>query len=260
MTTKRRSILKHLRIKISVSLAIAFVLATSFGALASSTKVFREKSFSDFAKGELKTTSLSSEGRLTPAPGVKEIWKGEDDLIWRIVCAPGRRDAVAAGTIFFSTGNEGRIYRLPKKKKAEVFCDLSEVAAYALAVDAKGILYAGASPDGKIYRIAKKDEPTTFFETGQEYVWDLAFDKEGNLFAATGTEGKLFKISPKGKGEVYYQAPDKNLMDILLPQKIQDGSIYLASQNKGRIYRVYEKDRAFVLYDSGVDVVLFTPH
>lgn len=238
------------KIRYSTIVCISLVLtALVLEASASTTKVFSEKSFGDFSRGELKTTSLSSEGKIFPGPGIEKIWEeGPNDLVWRIITAQ-------KNILYFSTGNEGKIYKAEGKNKAELFCDLEEVAAFALAVDDKGVLFAGASPGGKIYRIQEKDKPTVFFETGQEYVWDLVFDKQGNLFAATGKEGKLFKIKQSGEGEVYYQAPDKNLLDILFLEKVADDSLYVATHDKGKIYRVYEKDKAFVLYDSGMDEV-----
>ena len=225
----------------------ALVFSLVFILHASSTKVFKEDGFSDFSKGELKTTSLTSEGELFPAPEYSPIGEIEEDLVWRIVAAKDFS--------YFSTGNEGRIFRVDKKGNVELYCDLEEVAVFALAVDQKGILFAGASPGGNIYRIPEKNKPSSFFETGQEYVWDLAFDPEGNLLAATGNQGKLYQISKDGKGDVYYETPDKNIMDILLLEKINDDSIYLATHDKGKIYRVYEKDRAFVLFDSEMDEI-----
>jgi len=229
-------------------IAAAAVLLAGAVCFASSTKTFVDKTFQNFNEGELPSTSLSSDGKLTPAPAVKDIWSGEDDLIWRIIPGPD-------GAAFFSTGNGGKIYRMDSKGQTVLWCDLEEVAAFALALDAKGVLYAGAAPGGKIYSIKEKDKPAIFFETGEDYVWDIVFDSEGYMLAATGTHGKLYRIAPDGKGEVYYETPDKNIMDILILSKVKDNSIYIATHDKGRIYRVYEKDKAFVLYDTGMEEV-----
>jgi len=225
-----------------------FITLVAINAPCSTTKVFRHKSFADFSSGELKSTSLTSDGKLFPAPACQKIGTTDEGLVWRIISRPD-------GALYFSTGTDGKIFVLEKNKKAELYCDLEEIAAFALALDTKGILYAGASPGGKIYRIAQKDKPELFFDTKQEYVWDLLFDAEENLFAATGIEGKLFKIKPDSTGEIYFECPDKNIMDIMTLSRIKDSSIFMATQDKGRIYKVYEKGRAFVLYDSGSDEV-----
>jgi hypothetical protein len=230
-----------------VFLVITCLFSIALSSPASTTKVFTEKSFGDFVRGEIKTSSLSSEGEISPAPAYESLWKGQEELVWRII-------ASNKNNLYFSTGNEGKIYVM-ENDKVELYCDLEEISVFALAVDKNGILYAGASPGGKIYRIPEKNKAEVFFETGQKYIWDIVFDKDDNLFAATGIEGKLFKIDPKGKGETYYQAPDKNLMDILIPSRIPDQSIYIATHDKGRIYRVTEKDKAFVLFDSGMDEI-----
>lgn len=223
---------------------IFFIAISSF---ASTTKVFTEKNFSDFVRGEVKTSSLSSEGEISPAPAYESLWKGQDELVWKILVS-------GKDTLYFSTGNEGKIHVM-EKDKVEVYCDLEELSVFAMAFDKNGVLYAGASPGGKIYRITEKNRAEVFFETGQKYIWDIVFDKNDNLFAATGIEGKLFKIDPKGIGEVFYQASDKNLMDILFLSNVPDESVYISTHDKGRIYRVHEKDKAFVLFDSGVDEI-----
>ncbi|HOE64725.1 MAG TPA: hypothetical protein PKW18_04505 [Candidatus Sumerlaeota bacterium] len=231
-----------------LTLFAIMVMLGTFGARAATTKVFREKSFNDFLKGELKSTSLSNEGKLFPAPAAEKVAEAEEGLIWRIITRPD-------GALFFSTGNEGKIFICEKGKKAQVYCDLEEVAAFALALDSKGVLYAGASPGGKIYKIAQKDKPEVFFETKQEYIWDLLFNAEGHLFAATGSEGKVFRIGPKGTGDIYFETPEKHIMDIMFLSQPKDSGLFLATQDKGRIYRVHDKDKAFVLYDSGADEV-----
>lgn len=230
-----------------VFLILTFSFSLALLSPASTTKVFTEKSFTDFVRGEIKTSSLSSDGEISPAPSYESLWKGQEELVWKIVISDNK-------TLYFSTGNEGKIHVM-KNDKVELYCDLEELSVFAMAMDQNGVLYAGASPGGKIYRITEKNKAELFFETGQKYIWDLIFDKDDNLFAATGIEGKLFKINPKGEGEIYYEAPDKNLMDILIPSGIPDQSIYISTHDKGRIYRVSEKDKAFVLFDSGMDEI-----
>lgn len=211
------------------------------------TKVFREDSFDEFNKGELKGVSLSSDGILYPGPTFKGIWTNGEELVWSM--ASGSEDV-----IYFSTGNEGKIFRM-ENGKAQELADLEEIAVFSMIVDSEGRLYAGASPGGKIYRFNEKGEKEVFFETGEEYVWDLMFDEDKNLFAATGTSGRLYKIDPDGDGEIYYETVDKNIMDIMMMQNIEDDAIYLGTHDKGRVYRVYEERKAFVLYDSGMDEV-----
>lgn len=202
-------------------------------------------SVEDFKKGELKSTSLTSDGKLCIAPSITKIYATEEDLVWDI--------AVSGEKAYLATGNEGKLFMVDlKTNKGSLVADHEEMEIYAIAVDKAGTVFYGASPGGKIYRLVEGAKPELFFDTKEDYIWDLIFDERGNLFAATGRQGRIFKISPDGKGEVYFDSPAANVMTLAFnPQ----GKLLAGTQGKAFIYRIDEKDKGFVLYQPDQDEV-----
>ena len=73
----------------------------------------------------------------------------------------------------------------------------------------------------------------------------MIFDNEGYLYAATGKEGKILKISPEGKGETWFDSPAVNILTL----RMTEGGVLIAgTQGEAFIYRINDKDDAFVLY------------
>ncbi|MCX7766746.1 MAG: hypothetical protein N2246_08615, partial [Candidatus Sumerlaeia bacterium] len=210
--------------------------SNNVGAIATSRLIL--DSVEDFKKGELKSTSLTSDGKLCIAPAITKIYATEEDLIWDI--------AVSGDKAYLATGNDGKLFVVDlKTRKGSLVADHEEMEIYAIAVDKAGVVFYGASPGGKIYRLVEGAKPEVFFETKEDYIWDLIFDEQGNLFAGTGRQGKIFKISPDGKGEVYFDSPAANVMTLSFnPQ----GKLLAGTQGKAFIYRIDEKDKGFVLY------------
>ena len=46
----------------------------------------------------------------------------------------------------------------------------AEPEIFAVAVDAKGVVYAATSPDGKVYRI-ENGQAAEYFSPGARYIW-----------------------------------------------------------------------------------------
>lgn len=210
-----------------------FLRTLFLGAVAASrlfavqTQNFTQDSFADFAEGEARGITVTSDGFLRLGVEAVRLAAIPAPTIWAAVEGP--EDA-----IFVAAGNEGQVFRLVKGGKPEEIFKAKELQAQALAVDRHGALFIGTSPDGKIYRLEKGGKPTLFFEPKEKYIWALAFDAEGNLFAATGEQGKLFKISPSGKGRVFYDSDETHLRALLVDGKKR---LWAGSADNGIVYR-----------------------
>ncbi len=198
-------------------------------------------SFEDFHKGELKSTSLSSDGKLFIAPAIEEVFSTGEDLIWDI--------AIRDNEAYLATGNEGKIFAVNlNNKKSRLVCDQKELEIYTITLSPDNDIYFGASPGGKIYKITDNSEPEMVFETKQDYVWDMIFDAEGNFYVATGREGKIFKVSARGKGEEYFDSPAANITTLALTP---NGDLLAGTHADAFIYRITDKGKAAVLYEPG---------
>jgi hypothetical protein len=119
---------------------------------------------------------------------------------------------------------------------------------FAVAVDAKGIVYAATSPDGKVYRI-EKGKATEYFAPEARYIWALTFAADGALFVGTGDQGKIFRVTAAGRGEVYYETGQAHVTCLVMDR---EGRLLAGSEPNGILYRVTARNKAFVLYDANL--------
>jgi sugar lactone lactonase YvrE len=220
------------------------VAASAQNLWAVETKVLRDDTFADFNQGESTGTEILAEGKLRIGPLPRRLARTDDAIAWKAVL--DRYDK----NIFVATGHEGKVWRVEPDGKTELWADLEEVEATALAVDFTGAVLVGTSPGGKIYRVAKAGKPELFFDTKEQHVWDLIFDRDGVLYAATGTSGKIFRIRGPNNGEVYYDAEATNVMGLAFDG---EGKLLAATQGKGLVLRIQRAHVATVLYAAQED-------
>lgn len=208
------------------------------------TKVIRDQSFVEFNQGESTGTELMAQGRLRIAPRAQRLEKSEEGVAWQVAADP------YDGHVFYSTGHNGKVFHRAPDGKTELWADLTEVEAIALAIDPTGAVLVGASPGGKIYRIAEANKPQVHFETKEQYIWDMAFDRSGVLYAATGPNGKIFRIRGTNNGEVFYDSNATNIMALTFDPQ---GRLIAATQGKAYVLRIEGASNAYVLYASEED-------
>lgn len=238
--------LSHSFLKRIAIAAAAVICFTAPPARAVETQVLQDDSFSEFNKGVSTGTELLADGRLQVGPRAVLKESSDEGIVWDIAVDP------VDGSVFYSTGHSGKVFRMQGNGKPEVWADLSEVEATALAIDPKGGILVGSSPGGKIYRVTEKDKPQLFFETGEKYVWDMIFDRNGMLYVATGTSGKVYRIRGERNGEVYYDSDATNAMALAFDR---DGNLLAATQGKGYVLRISGPGDAYILYASSQDEV-----
>ncbi len=193
-----------------------------------------------FLKGKLDGISISSEGLLTLAPREERVEAPAEDFYLSFLVSPD-------GTAFLGTGHGGKIYRLAKEGKVELFFQAPEMDVTCLVRDNQGTLYAGTSPNGKIYKIAEKDKSEVFFNPGEKYIWDLAFADNGALLAAVGEGGGIYRISPQGEGQLILKAEENH---VLCLKRDDRGGFIAGSGGVGVLYRLSPEGRTSVLFES----------
>src|ERR1700726_2069911 len=128
----------------------ALVLCIFLPLWAVETRVWEHSDSADFEKSTLRKLSLSSEGRLTPAPVLREIYDPSVSFLWAIV-----RDS--KGNVYAGGGGVGgsksKLIVINPAGQAKTLAELDSMAIQALAVDKQDRVYAATSPDGKVYRV-----------------------------------------------------------------------------------------------------------
>jgi sugar lactone lactonase YvrE len=220
---------------------LALVSGAALLCSAGSSSVWESNTYNDFLKGRFLGVSLTRDGKLTLAPRLETAAETGEAGVWSLVVAPG-------GTVYFSTGHRGRVYQMKPGEKPAVLWSAPQPEVFALAVDARGVVYAGSSPDGKIWKI-ENGKAAEFFDPGEKYIWALAAAPDGSLFAGTGQNGRIWRVSPNGQGEIWYETGQTHVMALAFDSK---GRLLAGTEPNGILYRIEGRNRAFVLYDSSL--------
>jgi len=194
----------------------------------------------DFLKGKLDGVSVSYEGILSLAPKEDKLEGPAEEFYLSFLLGQ-------EGIAYLGTGHGGKIYRIGKDGKSELYYQVQEMDVTCLALDGKGVLFAGTAPNGKVYKITGKDQGEAFFNPEEKYIWDLAFSDAGFLMAAVGEAGGIYKISPQGEGQRVLKAEENH---ILCLQKAGQGDFLAGTGGVGVIYRLSAEGRATVLFES----------
>jgi sugar lactone lactonase YvrE len=220
---------------------LALVSAAALLCSAGSSSVWESNTYNDFLKGRFLGVSLTRDGKLTLAPRLETAAETGEAGVWSLAAAPD-------GAVYFSTGHRGRVYRWKSGEKPVVLWSAPQPEVFALAVDARGVVYAGSSPDGKIWKI-ENGKAAEFFDPGEKYIWALAAAPDGSVFAGTGQNGRVWRVSPNGQGEIWYETGQTHVMALAFDAK---GRLLAGTEPNGILYRIEGKNRAFVLYDSSL--------
>lgn len=199
----------------------------------------------DYLRGKFEGVSVSYDGALALAPKEEKIAAPQEEFYLSVL-------ATEDGLTYLGTGHGGRVYRIDKAGKADLWFQAAEMDVTALAQDRKGILYAATSPNGKIYKITDKGKGEEFFNPAEKYIWDLLFFDSGELWAAVGESGGIYRISPLGEGGMFFKAAENH---ILCLERTARGDVVAGSGGNGLVYRISAEGRASVLFETPYEEV-----
>ncbi len=219
------------------------VLATSLQAVVPQKWELRTRE--DYLRGKFDGISVSYDGMLALAPKEEKIAAPQEEFYLSVVATPD-------GTTFLGTGHGGKIYRIGKDGKSEIWFQAPEMDVTSLALDKKGVLYASTSPNGRIYKIAGNGKGEEFFNPAEKYIWDLLFLASGELWAAVGENGGIYQISPLGEGRMFFKAAENH---ILCLERTAREDVIAGSGGNGLVYKISPEGRASVLFETPYEEV-----
>lgn len=222
-------------------------LCTSIALLAVETKYWQQTEMADFEKGTLTRLSLSSEGHLTLAPAVKEIYDPSVTFLWTVA-----RDS--KGNLYTGGGSlsasKAKLIMIDPSGTAKTLTELDGMAIQAIAIDRQDRVYAATSPDGKVYRVDtnKGDAKSeVFYDPHAKYIWALAFSRSGDLFVATGDQGEIDRVTPAGAGSVFFKTEEAHARSLAMDA---NNNLIVGTDPSGLILRITPTGVGFVLYQS----------
>ena len=219
------------------------VLATSLQAVVPQKWELRTRE--DYLRGKFDGISVSYDGMLALAPKEEKIAAPQEEFYLSVLAMPD-------GTTFIGTGHGGKVYRIGKDGKSEVWFQAPEMDVTCLALDRKGVLYASTSPNGRIYKITGSGKGEEFFNPAEKYIWDLLFLDSGELWAAVGENGGIYRISPLGEGRMFFKAAENH---ILCLEKTARDDVIAGSGGNGLVYKITPEGRASVLFETPYEEV-----
>ncbi|MCE5310173.1 MAG: hypothetical protein LLG20_21270 [Acidobacteriales bacterium] len=227
-----------------ITVVCAALIAAAMYANASQTRVWSVSEREEFEKGSIKRLSVSSDGKVTLAPSLKELYDSSSPYLWAVA-----RDS--KGNLYAGGGGAGgakaKLYMVPSGAAGKVLAELDGMDIYAVAVDKQDGVYAATSPDGKVYRVLPGGRAEVFYSPGAKYIWAMAFAPSGDLFVATGDKGEVHRVTPAGKGGVFFKTDETHARSLAIDAR---GNLIVGTEPGGLILRVSPAAEGFVLYQA----------
>ncbi len=229
--------------KNTLRLALFAAACTSI-VLAVQTRTWSQSEQADYEKATLKGVALRSDGLLTVAPQLKDVYDPSVPYLWSVV-----QDS--KGNIYSAGGGSGgstvSVYKTDTAGRGSKFADLEGLEIQSLAIDSKDRLFAATSPNGKVWQITTNGSVQPFYDPKATYIWGLVTTSNGTLFVATGDQGEIHKVSPDGKGSVFYKMEDAHARSIAADAK---ENLYIGTEPSGVVLRVTPKGEGFILHQT----------
>jgi hypothetical protein len=248
----------------SILVPITFLLLSISGltptASAEGTRTWEQSKFDELTKGTATGVAIRSVGGLALAPTFKSLFATPSTYIWAIA-------ADDAGNVYVAAGAPARVYRITPGGKATIIFEPKELQVQALQTDPAGVIYAATAPDGKVYKLehkpgpnsqsAKADSPQASpsdKDKDRDREKEKGKDKDKDKDAAKPTP------DPSWSSSVYFEPGTKYIWDLALDKA---GSLYVATGDRGEIYRVTPKGDHAVFFKSDethIRVLAFDAH
>ncbi len=125
---------------------------------------------------------------------------------------------------------------------------------WATVLDNKGNLYAAGGTKGQVFKIDKQKKSSLFFEVEEVQIFALAASNS-HLYIASSPEGKVYKVAlndKSGKGTVFFEPEEIYIWSMVLDGK---GNLFVATGEKGNIYKIDSSGKSSLFYESEEDHV-----
>ncbi len=227
----------------------SFLILTACAAVlpmarAGETKNWVLDSRADFEKGSIKKLSLRSDGRLTLAPALRELFDASTPYLWAIAQdSKGNLYAGGGGP----NNSKAKLFVIDSGGKTKTLAELDGMEIHAIAIDKKDQVYAATSPDGKIYRVTSNGKSTVFYDPKAKYIWAMAFASNGDLFVATGDNGEIHRVTAAGTGSVFFKSDETHARSMTIDA---NDNLIVGTEPSGLIMRVSKTGEGFVLHQA----------
>lgn len=255
---------------------------------AQETHLWTQSRLDDFEKGSPQGVSISSEGRLREAPGLKEVLTTPSTFVWSVAVDK-------KGTAFVGTGSPATVLRIGPDGKPFTLFTTRDLTVQVVRFGPDGSLYAATLPSGKVYKLnpnatEKQDQAsaTVVFDAAQiptkaaegsdasapgkdskdtadtsqnekpnekqdgkpHYIWDLTFDSAGRLYIATGGPAAVYRVDTSKPSAKPEEFFKSDEQHIRVLAWDQKGNLIAGSDGTGLVYRISPDGKGYVLFEA----------
>jgi len=214
--------------------------------------------------------------RLDPEGKPSVFFEPKEKYIWDI-------EIDSRNNLYVATGPDGIIYKVDTNGNSDTFWDSPETHIISLEWDLNRNLLAGTAPGGLVVRLSPAGRPFVVYDSSLEEARAIRVDRYGNIFAVAisggpdrtesepvnnkekkkpaeteeskvtvagtekGSKLEVYRINRNNLTEVLYASDDELAFDLAVRD---DGSILIATGNKGRILSVSPKGVPKILVDT----------
>ncbi|MGC2195327.1 MAG: hypothetical protein WA628_11685 [Terriglobales bacterium] len=203
-------------------LTVLLALTLAHSAFAEGTRTWEQSKFEELTKGTATGVAIRSTGGLELAPAFKALYTAPSTYLWSIASDD-------AGNIYAAAGAPARVYRITPEGQATTIFEPTELQVQALVVN-NGVVYAGTAPDGKVYRIENKHGSA-----------------KGDTAKSNPPDKSKGQLDPNWTSSVYFDPGTKYIWDLTFDGS---GNLYVATGDRGEIYRVTPKGDHTVFFKS----------
>jgi len=123
---------------------------------------------------------------------------------------------------------------------------------WAVAEDRQGNLYVGGGSPARVVQVSRDGQTKVVFESKELEVHALAADpRTGALYLATSPDGAVYELPPAaagGEARKLFEPGAKYIWDLACAS---DGTLYLATGDRGEIYRIAPDGKGALFFSSG---------
>lgn len=128
--------------------------------------------------------------------------------------------------------------------------DASSNAIWAMATDDTGALYAASpAPEGgkvRVFRIAPGGTAETLADVEGLTAFALAVDAQRRVYVGISPQSKVYRIE-NGNAELFYTPPAEYIWQMAFGAS---GDLFVATGDKGVVYRVDQQGNGFVFFET----------
>jgi len=118
---------------------------------------------------------------------------------------------------------------------------------WSIAQSSDGSLYLGTGNRGRLYKVDASGKGTVVWTADQPEIFAVTVDANGVVYAGTSPDGKVYRIQ-NGKAIEYF-APGARYIWAL--KSAPDGTLFVATGDQGKIFRVTAAGHGEIYYETG---------